>query len=103
MAVFTFPCIKVLTPDLYGEFFTFNYYSLLPKEHIYNLLCKTGKTLDEINYLKYISFYRKKKSKETSATNITIMLTILGAREKSQRTAPKKSFLFLIFFLALSF
>ena len=95
--------IKVPTPDSFGECFTFNYYSLLPQQHIYNLSCKTGKNLDEINYSKYISSYRKKKSKETRSTNITSWLTILQAREKSQRTAPKISYLFQIFMLALSY
>ena len=96
--------IKVLTFDSCGECFIFNYYSLLPQEHIHNLSCKAGKTLDEINYLKYISSYQKeKKSKEADARNITSLLTILQAREKAQRTAPKMSHLFLLFFGALSY
>ena len=83
--------------------FHFNYNSSLRQEHIHNLSCKAGKTLDQINYLKYISSYRKKKTKETRARNITSLLTILRKRENAQRTAPKMSHLYLIFFGALSY
>ena len=69
--------IKVLTPDSCGECFICNYYSSLRPEYIHNLSCKAGKTFDEINYLKYISSYQNKKSKETRARNITSLLTIL--------------------------
>ena len=61
-----------------------------------------GKTLGEINYLTYISSYQKKKTKDTRTPNIIGLLTIDQAREKAQRTASKMSYLFLIFFWALS-
>ena len=82
-------CIKVLTPDSCGGCFIFNYNSSLRQEHIHNLSCKAGKTLDQINYLKYISSYRKKKTKETRAPNITSLLTILRARKRHREPLLK--------------
>ena len=51
--------------------FHFQLLFIAPVSTYHNLLCKTRKTLDEINYLKYISSYRQKKSNETRARNIT--------------------------------
>ena len=84
-----FVFIKVLTPDSCGGCFIFNYNSSLRQEHIHNLSCKAGKTLDQINYLKYISSYRKKKTKETRAPNITSLLTILRARKRHREPLLK--------------
>ena len=63
--------IKVLTSDSCEGCLIFNYNSLLRQEHIHNLLCKAGKTFDEINNLKYISSYRKKKKLKRLAPEIS--------------------------------
>ena len=63
---------------------------LCSRRKISTIYCaRRKKTLNKINYLKYISFYQKKKSKATRAPKITSLFTVLQAREKSQRTTKK--------------